>query len=262
MRKPAWSAAAIALACAGPVGAVNTEQHVVPYFGVAGSHMGTDSSRRSGDAKGFQVTFGVPFEPAHNAVELRFFDRAIDDRYAAGLRDGNEDYQTGLMLDYVRDFGTLIEPTESFFTGMKPYLAAGIGFVQEDVNSDKHIHLAVTGGGGVLAPLGFLGWGLRCDARLQAQSNNESVPQERFLLDYVVSLGVQIPLSALYEQVGAEVPVEEDCPIAVIDPETGRRDCRADTDGDGVDDPADECPGTRAGAEVDARGCAPEKSGS
>jgi OmpA-OmpF porin, OOP family len=260
MHKLARSAAAITLACAAPAGAVNPEQHVVPYFGVAGSYLATDSARQSGDGRGFQVTFGVPLESPSSAIEARVFDRAIQDRYAAGVRDGRDDYQSGLMIDYVRDFGALIEPTETFFNGMKPYLAVGIGFIEEDVSASKHLHLGVAGSAGVLAPLGFLGWALRLDGRLQAQSNNESVPADNLLVDYVVSVGLQIPLSALYEEPGQEPP-EEDCPLAVVDPETGQRDCRSDTDGDGVDDSEDVCPRTAAGAEVDARGCKPEPLG-
>ena len=41
----------------------------------------------------------------------------------------------------------------------------------------------------------------------------------------------------------------------MVDPTTGRTDCVADSDRDGVIDGRDKCPGTRRGARVNANGC-------
>jgi len=41
----------------------------------------------------------------------------------------------------------------------------------------------------------------------------------------------------------------------VVDPQTGRSDCVGDSDGDGVPDNLDQCPGTPPGTKVDEKGC-------
>ena len=254
MRKQVWGAAIVAACIAAPAGAVHTENYPVPYFGLAYRHLVTDSAREAGDGKGFQLTFGVPLDSGTGAIELRFFDAGITDRFPDGLKD----YQTGLMVDYVRDFGPLFgkKGDEGFLSGIKPFVLGGVGFLQEDVLADKHMHLAFNVGAGVIVPIGWKGWAVRFDGRVQPQSNGESVPDKDALVDYAFHLGLQIPMTLFFDRPVA-VKGEPDCPVAVVDPKTGRRDCAADSDGDGVDDSVDECPGTAAGTKVDARGCAP-----
>jgi OOP family OmpA-OmpF porin len=261
MRKQLWGAAVLATGFASQAGAVNVENYKVPYFGAGYDHVITDGAREAGDGAGFQLTFGVPLDSERSAIELRFFDAAIDDRFP----DGDKDYQTGMMVDYVYDFGAVLGGGESF-SGLKPFITAGGGFIQEDVQGDKHLHLAANLGAGVLVPIGWKGWALRLDARVQPQSNGESVSQETqfaddksVLVDYVVNLGLQIPMTLFFDRPVA-VREEADCPVAVVNAATGRRDCAVDSDRDGVDDTADECPGTAAGTPVDAKGCAPVKA--
>jgi len=262
MRKQLWGAALIVAGFASPAGAVHTEGYPIPYFGLAYEHLITDSARKAGDGQGFQLTFGVPMKSGTSAIELRFFDAGIKDRYAGGLYDGEKDYQTGLMVDYVKDFGAFFGRADGqgLFSGIKPFVTAGLGFLQEDVLGDKHMHLGFNLGGGVLVPIGWNGWALRLDARVQPQSNSESVstdtgyPDDKSLLvDYVFNLGLQIPMTVFFERPVAVA--EPECPVAVVNAETGRKDCVTDSDSDGVDDPTDECPGTPAGTEVDRKGC-------
>ena len=59
-----------------------------------------------------------------------------------------------------------------------------------------------------------------------------------------------------FDRPAAVVAPVEDCPVAVVDPATGRKDCSADSDGDGVGDRVDECPGTPSGTPVNRQGCA------
>jgi OmpA-OmpF porin, OOP family len=249
MRKPTWSAALAAAAALGaaPVAAVHPEQYEVPYFAGAAEILVTDAARRADDGLGFRLALGMPMGGA-DAFELRYFD--------AGYRrgDGRDNFQAGLFVDYVRDFGAL-GAGGAWLAGIKPFAALGVGLLQEDVNADKHLHLALAAGGGLIAPLGWNGWALRLDGRLQPQFNGgESAAGEDYLLDYAVGLGLQIPMTWMYDRPLVE-PAEPDCPLAVVDPATGRRDCSVDTDGDGVDDTLDHCPGTPEGATVDARGC-------
>jgi len=167
----------------------------------------------------------------------------------------------------VHDYGAVFDETGiPVLSTVKPFASAGIGFLQEDVLGDKHMHLGLNLGGGLLVPIGWKGWAVRLDARVQPQSNNESVSQDNgfsdersVLVDYVVNLGLQIPMTLFFDRPVA-VKEDADCPVAVVNATTGRRDCAVDSDRDGVDDTADDCPGTTAGTAVDARGCAKVKA--
>lgn len=251
MRSQLWGALAVATLWAAPAAAVNTEDYQVPYFNAAAAHLVTDSARESGSGEGFQLSFGVPLASGVSAVELRFFDTAIKDRRI----DSKKDYQTGLFLDYVLDFGPLGGSGGGFLADAKPFVSVGIGAIQEDVFDDKHLHAGLAAGGGVLVPLGWKGTALRFDARVQAQANDKSAPGEDLLLEYGLNLGLQLPLTWFFDRPVPVAPADE-CPVAVVDPVTGRRDCATDSDGDGVDDPRDACPGTAAGTAVDSTGCA------
>lgn len=252
MRKQLWGATILAVGWASQAAAVHTENYKIPYFGIAYDHMLTDSERQAGDGQGFQLTFGVPMDSPNDAIELRFFDAAIKDRFP----DGDKDYQAGLMVDYVRDFGSFFGPAngQGWFSGIKPFATAGIGFLQEDVLGDKHMHLGLNLGAGVLMPIGYNGWALRLDGRIQPQSNSESVPDQSTLTDIVFNLGLQIPMMAFFDR-PVEVAPAPECPVAVVNPETGRKDCASDSDHDKVDDSIDECPGTEEGVKVDKKGC-------
>lgn len=246
MRKQLWGVTAAAALWTAPSTAVNTERYEVPYFGLLGEALITDSARDAKSGGGFQLLLGVPMADPTSAIELRFFDAGYE------RADGKDNFQSGLFVDYVRDFGP-IGRGDTWFGGIKPFAIGGIGFVQEDVNADKHLHLGLSLGGGAIVPMALNGWALRLDARVQPQANSESVAGDDYLLDYAVNLGIQMPMTWFYDR---PVTVRaEECPLAVVDPDTGRRDCVTDSDGDGVADTKDECPGTDEGAAVDAKGC-------
>lgn len=252
MRKTILAAAVAATAWTAPAAAVHGEEYEIPYFGIGSQYLLTDEDRGGKDGLGFQLTLGMPFDGHSRAIELRFFESGYE------RADGRDNFQSGLFVDYVRTLGLFGTPRDDFMAYVKPFVLAGVGFYEEDVESDKHLHLGLSLGGGAIVPLGWNGWALRLDARAQPQVNNESVSGEDYLLDYAVNLGLQVPMSWFYERPGAMKPAE-DCPLAVVDPASGRRDCRADADGDGVADSADACPGTHAGVRVDRTGCPPAK---
>lgn len=259
MRKSnAWGQACgcmlAALLWSSQVSAVSTGDEDSLYFGAGASHVWTDGSRPNGDGEGYQLMVGVPAAWESWAFELSFFDNSMKDRAA----DGGKDYQTGLFLDVVKDFG---------FWGwenglkLKPYLLGGVSVIEEDVLSDKHHHAGISLGGGALFPLPWYGLGVRTEARAVGQSNDESAPGHDFLTDYRFLVGLQLPLrggtrASAPEPEAEPLPPPADCEIAVVDPISGRSDCAVDTDGDGVYDPDDNCPGTPAGTRVDAFGCA------
>lgn len=259
MRKLIGIAALSAGLWAVPAAAVNTEGYQIPYFGAAAGYLLTDGVRRSDDGDGYQFTIGVPLKKGSEAVEIRLFD------YAYKRFDREKNFQTGLFVDYVTDFGRSGEESGAgFISAIKPFASIGVGFVEEDTFKDKHLHFGGSLGGGLLIPIPFKGWAVRLDGRIQGQLNKESCQpkgapgacekQVDFLVDYQVNLGLQIPLTLFFDRPVPVAPVK-DCPVAVVDAETGRRDCAADSDRDGVGDPLDQCPGTAPGTVVNRQGC-------
>ena len=154
MRKSVW-AALIASAFATPASAVTIESALSSnYFGVAGGYEISDSSRDAEDGYGVQVTFGVPLSYTKGAIELNYWDVRRD-----RALDGELDFQSALMVNYVQDFGAL-----SIF---KPYVTIGIGAVQEDVLGSKHTHPAMDAGFGTLIALPWQNLSVRTEARAE-----------------------------------------------------------------------------------------------
>jgi OmpA-OmpF porin, OOP family len=241
-----WCVAALVALGAG--GAVRAQDDTVPYLGLAAQHLLTDDARGADDGLGFQLSLGVPLRGA-SSLEVRVFDvgyeRAI----------GGQDVQTGLFVDWVRTLGPF-GGEAGFAPAITPFFVLGAGLVREDIQGSRDTYPGASAGAGLLVPLGWRGLALRFDARVQPQLNDQSAPGASSLLDYQLNLGLQLPLDRLAEP-PVELPPPVECPLAVVDPRTGRTDCLADTDGDGVADANDECPGTRPGTAVDQRGCAP-----
>ena len=248
MRFKHFSVLAAAMLFSGQAAAVNTDNNELPYFGALGSFVFTDNIRPHDDGYGYQAIFGVPLSTPHYAIEMLFFDNNIERNL-----DGENDYQSGLVVDVVRDFG-------SFGWGanlpvFKPFALVGVGALQEDIQADKHLHFGLDLGVGSLVELPWWGWAVRAEARVLSQLNDESVAGEDFLQDFRIGLGLQIPLSRYFER-EIEVGSAPDCRLAVVDPNTGRKDCVADSDRDGVPDTLDRCPGTPPATQVDPYGCA------
>jgi len=239
---------AAAFAFSGQAAAVNTDDHDMPYFGALGAAVFTDNVRAEDDGAGYQLIFGVPLSTPHYAVEMMFFDNNMK-----RTLDGANDYQSGLVIDVVRDFGSY--GWGESLPVFKPFALVGLGALQDDVMADKHLHFGLDLGVGSLIELPWWGWAVRAEARLLSQSNDESVAGEDFLQDFRIGLGLQIPLSQYFER-EIEVGSAPDCKLAVVDPNTGRKDCVADSDRDGVPDTLDRCPGTPAATQVDPYGCA------
>lgn len=245
MKKTIWSALALA-AFAAPALAVNNEGTTGNYVVGSGVFEISDSARDANNGLGGQLTFGVPLQIiTGGAVEISYYDVGRD-----RALDGNEDYQTALFVNYVQDFGA--------FSVFKPFLSAGIGGVQEDVLGEKHTHLGLNAGVGTLVSLPWYGLAIRAEANALAHNNDKrSAPaNEDLLIDYRVMLGVQVPLMWAGSAIASEVPAPIDaCELSIVDPATGRRDCAADSDRDGISDGVDQCPGTDPGAAVNEVGC-------
>ncbi|QHS10137.1 OmpA family protein [Sinimarinibacterium sp. NLF-5-8] len=251
MRHMLASATALALLWSCSAAAVTVDDYDIPYVGAGYNFEISDSARESGNGNGFDLRFGWPL------TQWGYSNLAVEGQFHALQRkrdvDGQHDYQRGIMLDLVYDFGSLGWQNGFVF---KPFVLGGLGVVQDDVRGDSRNSFGLNFGGGALIPLPWLGLAARLDARIQAQDNKKSVPGEDILIDYRIGAGLQLPLSMFFTPAEHRAPAPaQECELAVVDPITGRSDCGVDSDRDGVIDSLDECPDTPFGAVVDGRGC-------
>jgi OOP family OmpA-OmpF porin len=123
--------------------------------------------------------------------------------------------------------------------GIQPYLVAGLGIhhneILEEVGGDES-GVYANAGVGFLKPLQYanLGLALRGDLRLVHDSGVSET-------DVAVGLGLQMALSR-------PQPASPASPLVPV--------ASGDSDGDGVPDNLDKCPGTLPGLKVDETGCA------
>jgi OmpA-OmpF porin, OOP family len=265
MRKVLLALGAGAALWSSQAAAVNTDNYDIPYVWGSFIYEFPDSSRDSNNGKGFEVGGGWPLTE-HSAIEGKFFDiertREIDDNY---------DYQRTFLANYVYDFGTFGFASD-WLPNFKPYVLGGPGFVIDDTSGSNRYHFGMDAGGGTLVPLHFgnwdWGWAVRAEASLVAQLDHpDESTSHSVLLDWHLSVGLQIPLTPFFKTHQAAAPAEPECKVEVVNPITGRKDCATDVngngipgnirdaDGDGVPDEMDQCPNTPAHAQVDVNGC-------
>jgi OOP family OmpA-OmpF porin len=252
MRKMLWGFLAFGALWAHQAAALNTDGYDIPYVTGSFTYEISDSKRDSDNGLGFQLGAGLPLDEK-SSVELSYY----------GLRrkrdiDGNDDYQNGVFANYVYDFGNF-GFSQTWLPNFKPYVLGGPGYVLDDVRGSKHNHVGADVGGGLLFPLHVgnwdWGWAVRTEAGVIGELDRGQSVQGHgeALVDYHFTIGLQIPLTPLFKPHSAAT--ENGCTVSVVNLLTGRRDCNLDSDGDGVPDSLDECPGTPVGSQVDAKGC-------
>jgi len=135
-----------------------------------------------------------------------------------------------------------------------PYVIGGLGYLRADVGTPDFGGLppadstannaTATGGVGLKIQFGDSPWSLRTEARLR-----HAFDSDNSLTDAIVTLGLQYNFggSSAASAMAASEP-EEAPPVVVAA-------APVDSDGDGVPNDRDQCPGTPAGVKVDARGC-------
>lgn len=229
--------AAILAALAMPVMAHasdDTRWYVAPY----GSFVLTDSNRGTNDGWGGGLAVGKMLNEHFN-VELKGFYQ--DYGKVSTPNSGNVNMGGGtadLQYYFFRD-------------KFSPYAVIGAGAANTASPNGDHIGFIGEAGLGFTYELcdGFF---LRNDVRYRYNnnfSNNDGHTDGEDFHDMTVNVGFVIPLGDKAEkpQPKIELPVVKPTPVA---------DCSTrDDDNDGVNNCLDQCPGTLAGAKVDAHGC-------
>jgi len=142
-----------------------------------------------------------------------------------------------------------------------PYLLAGISHTDTDEPLGGSNNEAATSlGAGVMLDLGNTPATLRAEWRYRTELAGYEHE------DQLATLGIQFRLAGGEPRVvdtdGDGVPDEVDrCPGTPIGTPVDRFGCELDSDNDGVVDSIDECPDTTPGADVDARGCERDSDG-
>ncbi len=192
------------------------------YLAPGVSYLIGDDDRQADDGMGFQLGIGKAVSEHWN-MELSATTDKLDISTGTGKFD-----QLGLGIDGLY----LFDRAPRF----SPYLVVGAGALRTKVAGNSGTHPMLNAGAGVMAHLTDYGLALRADARYRMDNDNDSIAGQDRFGDWMVNLGLAVPLGAKPQHIAA----------APID---------MDGDADGVLDSRDRCPGTRAGAKVDASGC-------
>jgi len=223
MKKKLMAAALMAIAAQSAM-AANGQ----PYFALQGTYIDPDNLRNDKEGYGATLLFGVPMGQ-YFASELNLFGLRMDNS------TNSFDKQLGAGLDLA------IYP---FTRGSRfaPFLLVGGGAQYEDRNGPQRGYGFANAGGGFLANLTSDGQvALRVDAKRYVVYDDELSPGRERLWDTRINAGVQVAFGK--DPVIASPPPPP--PAAPVD-----------TDGDGVVDSIDQCPGTLRGTPVDSVGCA------
>ncbi len=199
-----------------------------PYYGLQGTFVDGDNLRNNKEGYGATLLLGLPYNQ-YISSELNIFGLRMDND------TGSFDKQLGAGLDLA------IYP----FTRSQrfaPFLLIGSGAMNEDRNGPERGYSFINAGGGFLADLTQDGLvALRVDAKRYRVHDNELIPGVDQLWDTRISAGLQVAFRP-DPVVAAPAPAVPPAPPA-------------DSDGDGVNDNIDQCPGTLPGLRVDAVGC-------
>jgi len=136
-----------------------------------------------------------------------------------------------------------------------PYTVIGLGAINSSHNGNSGTGFIGEAGAGVTYEMSdnFL---LRSDVRYRYNNNAGAnlQPGTNEFNDMVVNLGFVVPFGAKPKHVVAQSPAAAPAPTPIV--QAHATDCSTlDSDHDGINDCADQCPNTPAGAHVAINGC-------
>jgi OOP family OmpA-OmpF porin len=213
------------------------------YAGPMAGYAFADTDRGAKDGINLHLVAGRVFREGV-ALELNLFGTQFD----ADTAGGPDTDVTGAGLDLALGLPA----------GGYPVFLLGAGAAQQDIGGQSKALTFGNLGLGLYLPFSFGGELWRLEARYHVlMGEHPSLPDEDPVEDVRVNFGV------LFAFGREEAPVESVPPPPEPQPEPAPpaeeepliAPPRVDADGDGVVDADDACPGTSAGAKVDARGC-------
>lgn len=210
-----------------------------PYFGLQGSYVSPDLDRQTEHGLGAKFLLGLPMGD-YLAPELSVF----------GIKTGrNSSNDSDLALGAGLELA--VHPFKRS-SRLSPFLLLGAGGQYDDRTANSGGHFFLDAGGGFLYALSNRA-SLRVDAQRYRVNDDGAAVGTDLLWDTRVNAGVQLAFGA------DSVP-----PPAVVPPLPPPRlpppPPPADSDGDGVADSVDRCPGTPADSPVDTVGCPPPRA--
>ena len=220
-----------------PAEAVVTEGRPVQYLGVLGTYTFPDKGR---DRNGADIDFGAGGSVLYGWQSAR--------RWGFEVQGFMETFETSetLRTDFYRYGGNL----DLFYafgdrTRLTPFVLIGVGGNHDDVfpAKDKFTWFGNAGIGAVTGPVTSFG-----DLRVRGEARYIYDDFESGYSDIRLGLGIEIPLFA--RKGAAPVPAAQEV-VRVVEVPTGLND----SDGDGVIDERDKCPGTPPNTRVDGDGC-------
>ncbi len=223
------SAALVVCAQAG-AGEPDSRWYVAPSV----SFIGADDDRQAKNHLGGQLGVGRSVSDSWNLEFSGVGDNLHTDNGANTFR------QRGLLLDGLYFLNRS--------PGFAPYAVIGAGALRTTYAGSRNTNPMANAGLGVMHTFNDYGLALRADARYRIDRDDNSIPGEKRFGDWLVNVGLVIPLGAK-----AVAPVAMAAPVvaAVVAPPAPPMD----SDNDGVVDKKDRCPNTPAGAKVNAEGC-------
>jgi outer membrane protein OmpA-like peptidoglycan-associated protein len=198
-------------------------------------HTLADDARKTKDDTLLGVSLGKAIHPDWN-LELNFSGAGLDGKPG---HVGHSLLQLGLDGLYFFDR----KPS------LSPYAVIGLGALRTKIPGEKEIGLMGNVGLGLFSALND-NFSLRADARYRLDDNSTNVLGKDRFGDWILSLGVTYAFGPK-----PAAPVKATTAQAAVAPTP------KDSDADGVPDDKDRCPGTPAGARVDAQGCEPDSDG-
>ena len=201
------------------------------YIAPSVSYIVADDNREADDDFGLKLGIGKPLGNSWN-LELSGVGDNLDQSKVS-----EEFKQRGLILDGLYFFNR--DP------GFAPYGVIGAGALNTDFAGDDTTNGIVNVGVGFMRQLTDHGLSVRADIRHRWDFDDASINGEDYFGDWILNLGLTIPLSAKKAAAVAVVTAVAE-PVAME---------KKDSDGDGIPDEEDSCQNTPAGAQVNASGC-------
>jgi len=238
-----------------------------PYISLGGNVIFEDSDRESDTGFGGKIAFGKRLN-TYLGYELQGFYNDFDGG-SSGLADW-EEYGVGA------DVNLFLSQSPTW----APYLLLGGGVMRSEATAnspfaplqrlDQRRAFGNVGAGLKYFPMtANVGW--TADYRFRYFDTNVAGIEE--IGDHIVSLGLLFPLgskvaaapapaAAVVDSDGDGVPDDRDlCPGTPAGVAVDARGCPADSDGDGVPDYLDKCPKTATGVTVNKDGCPVDAAG-